>query len=136
MLNQGVSPGCLWSSAILAACELLMHKPGDIVALHATTATNALHYTFGASGDGKTRRLALLQAIGWQPMFRGRTKLANAEGIDVMKNDPDIPISNGDEGVGEIFATISEDRKKAAAKSRAYLAQGGSADLSSTPADG
>ncbi len=101
----------------------------DIVALHATTATNALHYIFRASGDDTTRRLALLQAIGWQPMFRGRTKLTDADGIDALKTDPDAPISSGDEAVGEIFATISEDRKKAAAKAQAYLGRGGSPDL-------
>ena len=46
----------------------------DIVALHATTSTNALHYIFTASGDDTTRRLALLQAVGWQPMYRGRAR--------------------------------------------------------------
>jgi hypothetical protein len=129
MLNQGVSPGSLWDAAILSACELLMHKPGDIVALHATTATNALHYTFAASGDDMTRRLALLQAIGWQPMFRSRTKLTVADGIDALKINADVPISNGDQAIGEIFATISEDRKKAAAKTQAYFGRGGSPDL-------
>jgi hypothetical protein len=128
LLNQGVSPGSLWDAAILAACELLMHKP-DIIALHATTSTNALHYIFTASGDDTTRRLALLQAIGWQPMFRARTKLTDSDGIDALKINPDIAISSGDEAVGEIFATISDDRRKAAAKTQAYLGRGGSPDL-------
>ena len=128
LLNQGVSPGSLWDAAILAACELLMHSPG-ILALHATTATNALHYIYGASGDDTTRRLALLQAVGWQPMFRGRVKLTDATGIDSLKASPDEPLSGGDEAVGEVFATISEDRKKAGAKAMAYLARGGSPDL-------
>ncbi len=128
MLNQGISPGSLWDAAILAACELLMHKP-DILAIHATTSTNALHYIFSASGDDTTRRLALLQAIGWQPMFRGRNKLTDADGIDSLKINPDIALSSGDEAVGEIFATMSDDRKKAAAKAQAYLGRGGSPDL-------
>ena len=85
MLNQGISPGSLWDAAVLASCELMMHKP-DILALHATTSTNALHYIFTASGDDTTRRLALLQAIGWQPMFRGRTKLTDSEGIDSLED--------------------------------------------------
>ena len=128
MLNQGVSPGSLWDAAILAACELMMHKP-NILALHATTAGNALHYIFTASGDDLTRRMALLQAIGWQPMFRDRTKLPDSEGIDSSKNNPDLVISSGDEAIADIFATVNEDRKKAAAKAQAYLDRGGSPDL-------
>ena len=128
LLNQGVSPGTLWDAAILAASELMMHSPG-ILALHATTSTNALHYIFTASGDDMTRRLALLQAIGWQPMFRGRTKLTDAEGIDSLKINPGAAISSGDESVAEIFTTINDDRKKAAAKAQAYLGRGGSPEL-------
>jgi hypothetical protein len=128
LLNQGISPGSLWDAAILAACELLMHSPG-ILALHATTSTNALHYIYTASGDDTTRRLALLQAVGWQPMFRGRAKLTDSAGIDALKAGADVPVSSGDEAVGEIFATINEDRKKAGAKAMSYLARGGSPDL-------
>ena len=128
LLNQGIAPGSLWDAAILAACELLMHSPG-ILALHATTATNALHYIYTASGDDTTRRLALLQAVGWQPMFRGRVKLTDATGIDSLKASPDMQLSSGDEAVGEIFATINDDRKKAGGKAMAYLARGGSPDL-------
>ena len=80
MLNQGVSPGSLWDAAVLAACELMMHKP-DILALHATTSTNALHYIFAASGDDYDPAAgACFQAIGWQPMFRDRTKLTDSDG--------------------------------------------------------
>jgi hypothetical protein len=128
LLNQGIAPGSLWDAAILAACELLMHSPG-IVAIHATTATNALHYIYTASGDDTTRKLALLQAVGWQPMYRGRVKLTDTQGIDTLKASPDVPVSSGDEAVGEIFATINEDRAKASAKAMAYLARGGSPDL-------
>ena len=111
LLNQGIAPGSLWDAAILAACELLMHSPG-IVAIHATTATNALHYIYTASGDDTTRRLALLQAVGWQPMYRGRVKLTDPAGIDSLKANPDVQVSSGDEAVGEIFATINQDRQK------------------------
>jgi hypothetical protein len=128
LLNQGISPGSLWDAVILSACELIMHSPG-IVAVHATTASNALHYIFTASGDDTTRKLALLQAVGWQPMYRGRTKLTDADGIDALKVNSDISISNGDESVAEIFTTINEDRKKAAAKAQAYVSHGGSTEL-------
>ena len=115
LLNQGIAPGSLWDAAILAACELIIHSPG-IVAIHATTATNALHYIYTASGDDTTRRLALLQAVGWQPMYRGRVKLTDSTGIDSLKANPDVQVSGGDEAVGEIFATINEDRTKAGTK--------------------
>jgi hypothetical protein len=128
LLNQGIAPGSLWDAAVLAASELIMHSPG-ILALHATTATNALHFIYTASGDDTTRRLALLQAVGWQPMFRGRVKLADATGIDTLQAGKETTSSAGDEAVGEIFATISEDRKKAGAKAMSYLAHGGSPDL-------
>jgi hypothetical protein len=128
LLNQGIAPGSLWDAVVLSACELLMHSPG-IVAIHATTAANALHYIYTASGDDTTRRLALLQAVGWQPMYRGRVKVTDSAGIDSLKASPDVQVSSGDEAVGEIFATINEDRKKAGTKAMAYLARGGSPDL-------
>ena len=43
LLNQGIAPGSLWDAVILAASEMLMANPG-IIAMHATTATNSLHY--------------------------------------------------------------------------------------------
>jgi hypothetical protein len=128
LLNQGIAPGSIWDAAILAACELIMHSPG-IIAIHATTATNALHYIYGASGDDTTRRLALLQAVGWQPMYRGRLKLSDATGIDTLAASTEAKPAAGDEAVGAIFAAINDDRKKAADQTLAYLAHGGSPDL-------
>ena len=52
------------------------------------------------------------------------------------RSNPDTPISSGDEAVGEIFAAISDDRKKAAAKAQAYLDEEGRPTCSSTPPDG
>ncbi len=128
MLNKGISAGSLWDAVVLSACELLMQNPG-ILALHATTATNALHFIYSASGDDTTRRLALLQAVGWQPLYRGRTKPADSTGIDALKASPDLLTSKGDEAVAEIFSTINADRHKAGSKAMAYLANGGSSDL-------
>src|SRR5439155_2867382 len=95
LLNQGISPGSVWDAAILSACELLMQNPG-ILSLHATTSTNALHYIYTASGDDLTRRLALLQAVGWQPLFRGRIKPGQSTGIDALPAGPDLRLSAGD----------------------------------------
>jgi hypothetical protein len=125
MLNAGVAPGSLWDAVVLSGSEHMIRSPG-IVAIHATTAANSLHYIFHASGDDLTRRLALLQAVGWQPLYRDRLKSSHPVEIDAMKHDDTV--SHGDEVVGEIFTTINQDRAGAAAKTMAYLAGGGSAE--------
>jgi hypothetical protein len=127
LLNQGIAPGSLWDAVVLSACELLMQNP-NIIAVHATTATNALHFIFTACGDDRTRRLALLQAVGWQPMYRARSKPPNSTPIDALKPGTDVSDSSGVEAVADIFTTINNDRNQAAAKAMAYLARGGSAE--------
>jgi hypothetical protein len=126
LLNGGASPASLWDAVVLGGAELLMRSPG-IISLHAVTAANALHFIYGASGDDTTRRLALLQAVGWLPMYRGRAKPADAIRVDAIESL--APDSNGDEAVAELFAAISKDRTKAAEKTVGYLARGGSPDL-------
>ena len=69
LLNRGVAPQSIWDALHVAAGELLMRQPG-IVALHAVTTTNALHYAYQASGNDETRRLLLLQNAAFLPMFR------------------------------------------------------------------
>ncbi len=123
LLNEGVAPEALWDAVALGGSELLLRTPG-IIALHAVTAANALHYIHGASGDDATRRLALLQAVGWLPMYRGRAKPAGAIRVDAL--EPIAPDSAGDDAVAEVFATVSDDRTRAAGKALGYLARGGS----------
>src|SRR4051794_16217964 len=43
LLNRGVAADSLWDAVILSSSELMMQTPG-IVALHATTSANSLHY--------------------------------------------------------------------------------------------
>lgn len=123
MLDQGVGPGALWDAVVLNASEMMMKSPG-IISLHATTASNALHYIFHASGDDLTRKLSLLQAVGWQPLYRDRAKSSSSLEIDSLPGAEKV--AQGDEALGEIFATINEDRKKAAAQTITYLSRGGS----------
>jgi hypothetical protein len=129
LLNQGVAPESLWDAVILAGNEALMRSPG-ILSLHAVTSANALHFIFGASSDDNNRRLALLQAVGWQPLFRGRIKPGEGLAIDALEPKP--AETKGDEAVAEIFATIErspETKAAAAAKTVGYLDAGGSPDL-------
>jgi hypothetical protein len=129
MLNAGVAPDSLWDAVILAGNESLMRNPG-IIAIHAVTSANALHFIYGASGDDTNRRLALLQAVGWQPMFRGRIKPGEGPSIDAL--EPKSTETKGEDAVGDIFATIDkskESKDAAAAKAVDYLGSGGSPDL-------
>jgi len=126
LLNKGVSPDSLWDAVVLAGAELLMRTPG-IVSIHAVTAANALHFIYNASGDDTTRKLALLQAVGWMPMYRGRNRAEGAVRVDAL--EAIAPESSSDDAVGELFADVSKDRSKAAGKTVGYLTRGGSPDL-------
>jgi hypothetical protein len=126
LLNRGISADSLWDAVILAGNEALMQTPG-ILAIHAVTSANALHYIYGASGDDINRRLALLQAVGWQPMYRDRIKPPTTPAIDALESAK--PEASGDDAVGEVFAEISNSRGQAARKALAYLEGGGSSDL-------
>ena len=126
LLNRGASPDSLWDAVVLAGNEMMLKKP-NIVALHTVTSGNALHFIYGASGDDTTRRLALLQAVGWLPIFRAALKPPAGPTIDSL--DAAKPETSGDDAIGEIFAAINDDRGKAARKTLGYLEQGGSPDL-------
>ena len=123
LLNQGIAPESIWDAVILSSNELLMQSPG-IIAIHATTSANALHYIFNASGDDTTRKLALLQAVAWQPLYRGRAKPDSNLLIDTF--EPIVPSAKGDDALAEIFEENGNDRAKAARKALGYLANGGS----------
>ena len=128
LLNAGVSPGSLWDAAVLSACELLMHNPG-ILTLHATTATNALHYTYTASGDDTTRRLALFRPSAGSPCSAAAPSSPTPRASTPLSPVPSSRARTMMSQSREIFTTISDDRKKAAAKAQAYLGKGGSSDL-------
>ena len=98
MLDQGIGPPALWDAVVLMASEQMMKNPG-IISLHATTASNALHYIFHASGDDLTRKLALLQAVGWQPLYRDRAKSSSSLEIDALPRAEKV--AQGEDAVGE-----------------------------------
>jgi hypothetical protein len=63
---------------------MLLRAPG-IIALHAVTAANALHYIFDASGTPSTRAEALLQAAAWMPLYRNRLQVENDVRLDTLE---------------------------------------------------
>jgi hypothetical protein len=121
LLNRKVAPQSIWDALFVGAGELLMRQPG-IVALHAVTSTNALHYAFDATKDDTTRRLVLLQNAAFLPLFRGAMQGRGdvKEGrLDLL--EPVAPESQGQEAVDEIFRDVSGNQRRAAQKMLAYL---------------
>ena len=121
LLNEGVAPSSLWDALFLDAGELLMRQPG-IVGVHCVTSMNALHYGFQATANDETRRLLLLQATAFLPMFRqamkGRGQLDDRLRLDTLeKVEPKL---QGAQALEEIFADVSTDRMLAARKTLAW----------------
>jgi len=116
-LNRGVAPQSIWDAFFLGAGELLMRRPG-IVALHAVTSTNALHYAYQNSVNDETRKLLLLQTAAFLTLFRGG---AGGKGVQIDLFEP-LPLkAAGGRAIEEIFAEVSNDRMTAARKMSAYL---------------
>jgi hypothetical protein len=119
LLNKGVAPQSLWDAFFDGAGELLMRQPG-IAAIHATTFTNACHYSFQHAQDEETRKLLLLQNAAFLPLFRGGKDDGNH--IDTLE-----PVALNDSGAGaveEIFTHVSGTKASkliAAQKILAYL---------------
>jgi hypothetical protein len=127
MLNNEVDPASIWDALFLMAGELLMRQPG-IVGVHCVTSANALYYGYQTSGNDETRRMLMLQATAFLPLFREamrqRGRLRDDVRIDTL--EPLEPTSRSDEAVAEIFTDVSQDKMRAARKTLALL-QGDSA---------
>lgn len=124
LLNAGVAPESAWDAVLLAASEMMLAKPG-IIPLHSVTAANALHFIFSASGDDNTRKLALLQAAGWIPLYRERVEGVSRFRIDGIES---APVGAEAKNLEEAFAALDTDRQQAAARVLGYLNAGGSAE--------
>ncbi len=112
LLNAGKGAQSVWDGLYLAGAELLMRQPG-IVALHSLTSLNALHYAYQRTVEENTRKLLLLQAAAFVPMFRdamkSRGKVGDAR-IDELK-----PVEHlQDHDVGNVYSTLSKDKMAAA----------------------
>jgi hypothetical protein len=128
VLNRGVAVQSVWDAIFCGAGELLLCQPG-IVALHAVTTTNAMHYAFQASGDPETRRMLLLQSASFLPLFReamrGRGQIREAA-VDAL--EPAHTAAPGAEAADDVLATVSRDRHMAARKTLAYFEAGKAAE--------
>jgi hypothetical protein len=124
-IHEGVSPGSVWDAVLLAGNEFLLSEPG-IAPLHAVTAANALHYIYETSARDETRRMALLQAAGWLPLYRGRVKDPSAIRLDAIEGVR--PGGTPADAAAAIFDEVGRDRKRAAAMAVGYLENGGHVD--------
>jgi hypothetical protein len=68
-----------------------------------------------------------LQAGGWQPLSRGRSKPAASPKID--QREPTRTHEPADAVIGEIFELNGTNKPAAAKKALAFLSNGGSSDL-------
>jgi hypothetical protein len=121
LLNVGVAPQSIWDGLFDGAGELLARQPG-IVALHAMTSTNALHYAFKTSADEESRKLLLLQNAAYVALFRdamkGRGKMSD---LRLDKLEPMELKKEGPEAVAEILKDVGGDKLSAARKTLTYL---------------
>jgi hypothetical protein len=122
-LMRGVPEQQLWTATFLGAGDLMLKQSG-IISVHANTSVNALHYAYRHLGDPRKRRLMLLQAAAFLPLFRDllsgdrrRLRIDTLEALDQDEN----PASD----LEGIFVTVSVDRVDAARKTLGYLAAGG-----------
>ncbi len=122
VLNTQVSPQSVYDALFAAAGELLMRQPG-IVALHASTTTNAMRYAFDTCASDETRRLLLLQNAAFLTMFRDAMNSRGDVGTDRIDEIEPATVSS-DHPVEQIFDVVSQDRHAAAAQLYGCLGQG------------
>jgi hypothetical protein len=127
LLRQGISPEAIWQVLFAMASELLLREP-SVVAVHAQTTANALHYAYRVCENEQTQQLMLLQCAAFIAMFR---TLVNATQSDFsLEALPPLPLDGtGPAAIAEIFTDVSAGhRLQAARKCLAYLQNGGTAD--------
>ncbi|MDZ7752846.1 MAG: hypothetical protein U5S82_14535 [Gammaproteobacteria bacterium] len=123
-LAGGLSPATLWQAIHAAAGELMLRRSG-IIAVHANTTANALHYAYRHTTSDLTRRLLLLQAGAFMPLFRERLG-DDQRPLRLDQLTPLEPDAAPGDALTAIFREISHDRVAAARRVLGYLEGGGS----------
>ncbi len=67
--SNGAGEARLWDGIRLAAADLFARRP-SLLPVHPVTVTNALHGISKRTSHARTRRVALVQAASWIPLFR------------------------------------------------------------------
>jgi hypothetical protein len=128
LISAGVSPQSVFDALHTGSGELLMRQPG-IVALHAVTTTNAIHFLFDTTGDDNTRKMLLLQNAAFLPLFReAMQSRGNVADQSVESLTAADPAAEGPEQLKSIFDDVSGNRYQAAGKVLSYLNSGQQAE--------
>jgi hypothetical protein len=121
IINGGAAPQSVWDALHLASSECVMQQPG-IVALHAVTTSNALHFAYQTIADSQTRQLAMLQNAAFITMFRramtGRGKIGDTT---LAQLGPETVEGEDRAAIDAIFADVSRNPMAAARKTLGYL---------------
>lgn len=126
LLARGCTAKSIWDEVFLAGGELLMQQPG-IVGLHALTTSNALHYAFQNCSTDETRRLLLLQACAFVPLFR--QSAADRGKLKDLAIDAHFESAGPERtpSIKSVFNFVEGDRASASLSLHEYLVAGGSA---------
>ena len=122
LLADDVSPHTVWEAVMMFAAELILRR-NNIVALHASTTANAMHYCYLVADEDRAQRLQLLQAVAFMARFRSmverepRTRDRHIDAIDPLRA----------KDLDEIFGTLGRSRTEAVRQALGWLEAGGNA---------
>jgi hypothetical protein len=116
LLSAGVAPASIWDAIFASSGELLMRQPG-IVALHASTTSNAMRYAFENTAVDVDRRFLLLQNASFVTLFRDAMK-SRGEVADVEIDA--IEAANVPTEEPEAIAGILNESDRMTAAQRAF----------------
>lgn len=127
LLESGVASTSIIDALFLSAAEMVSQQPG-IVALHAATTTNAMHFAYRTASRRRTRQELLLQNAAFIAYFRQAMQQRGEVGSQRIDQPNETAKDQAAPKLDELFATISSDRSQAAGQMRQYLTSGGQAD--------
>lgn len=122
LLADHVSAHTVWETVMMFAAELILRR-NNIVALHASTAANAMHYCYLVADEDRARRLQLLQAVSFMARFRSmveRDSRTRDRRIDAIDPLPAVDLD-------QIFRTLGRNRIEAVRQALGWLEAGGDA---------
>ena len=122
LLADNVSAHTVWEAVMMFAAELILRR-NNIVALHASTTANAMHYCYLVADEDRARRLQLLQAVSFMARFRSMVER------DARTRDPRIDAIDPMQAVDldQIFRTLGRSRVEAVRQALGWLEAGGDA---------
>lgn len=115
LLNGKVRAGSVWDSVFLTSAEEVARYiwvGPKMLAGHAVTCSNALHFIFRTVNDPATRLYALLEAVQWTTSFLKRERARPAlRKRDLFQVTPAALAKDGD-SLESIFETIPVRRRR------------------------